>query len=180
MPGTCQPAGVPRPLAHLLVPFVAALLLAAGGCGGDEGGSGTGGEPASSGEIPGGADPEDVAVIDEWSATLSTGDVDGAADFFAIPSVAQNGTPPLDLESEDDVTAFNEALPCGAKLVEATEEDGFILATFELTERPGGDCGPGVGEQAQTAFVIEDGKIAEWRRADQAEVAPPPADAPVV
>ena len=27
-----------------------------------------------------------------------------------------------------------------------------------------GDCGEGTGETAQTAFVIEDGEIVEWRR----------------
>ena len=78
-------------------------------------------------------------MIDDWAAALSEGDVEAAADYFALPSIAQNGTPPLDLESREDVIAFNEALPCGAELVEATEEDGrFIVATFELTERPGG------------------------------------------
>jgi hypothetical protein len=40
-----------------------------------------------------------------------------------------------------------------------------VTATFRLTERPGpGSCGEGTGELAQTAFEIEDGKIAEWRR----------------
>ena len=39
------------------------------------------------------------------------------------------------------------------------------VATFRLTERPGpGVCGQGTGETAQTAFVIEDGEIVEWRR----------------
>ena len=56
----------------------------------------------------------------------------------------------------------------------------FIIATFELTERPGGgQCGPGAGGEAKTAFVIEDGQIIEWRRAVGDEVEPAP-EGPVV
>ena len=166
-----------------LATFAAALLLILGAaaCGSDDDPAETGGSAGSSeSEIRGGADPEAVQVIDDWSRTLSEGDVEGAADYFAIPSIAQNGTPPLDLDSREDVIAFNEALPCGAELVEATEEDRFVVATFELTDRPGGGCGPGVGGEAKTAFVIEDGKIAEWRRAADAPIAEPQADGPVV
>lgn len=161
-----------------------ALMLAAGllalstvGCGGDDDAETTVSESA---EIRGGADPEAVAVIDGWSSALSEGDVEAAADFFELPSVAQNGTPPIDLENRDDVIAFNEALPCGAELVEASEQQDIIVATFELTDRPGGACGPGVGGSAKTAFVIEDGKIVEWRRAVDEPVVEPPADSPVV
>jgi hypothetical protein len=161
--------------------LVAATALCAAGCGSDDDPAETGGSggQAPSSEVPGGADPDNVQVIDDWSRTLSEGDVEGAADYFAIPSVAQNGTPPLDLDSREDVIAFNRALPCGAELVEATEENGFIVATFELTDRPGGGCGPGVGGEAKTAFVIEDGKIAEWRRAAD-EPVEPQAEGPVV
>ena len=73
-------------------------------------------------EIPGGADPEAAQVIDEWSTALREGDVEAAAEYFELPSVAQNGTPPLELESREDVIAFNEALPCGAELVRAEEQ----------------------------------------------------------
>lgn len=158
---------------RLLLTSAAVALIAAGaaGCGSDD--------PEAS-EVPGGADPEAVQVIDEWSQTLSEGDVEGAADYFAVPSVAQNGTAPLDLDSREDVIAFNEALPCGAELVEATEEAGFIVATFELSDRPGGGCGPGAGGEAKTAFVIEDGKIAEWRRAADEPTVEPPVEGPVV
>lgn len=160
---------------RILATFAAAvlLILGAAACGSDDSDS----EPS---EIPGGADPEAVQVIDDWSQTLSEGDVEGAADYFAVPSIAQNGTPPLDLDSRDDVIAFNEALPCGAELVEATEEDDFIVATFELTDRPGGGCGPGVGGEAKTAFVIEDGKIAEWRRAADEPTVEPQDEGPIV
>ncbi|MGH2922520.1 MAG: hypothetical protein ACRDKH_00620 [Solirubrobacterales bacterium] len=154
-----------------------ALLSAAtiAGCGGsDEGG----GEEA---EFPGGADPAKARVIDEWSSALRGGDVEAAAEFFEIPSVAQNGTPPLPLASREAVIAFNRALPCGAELIEAEAEGRYTIATFELTERPGaGKCGSGTGETARTAFVIEDGLIREWRRVPEEVVPGPSSDSPVV
>ena len=136
----------------------AALLLGCGGDGGEEGDS----PPA----VPGGAEPEDVQVIDEWSTALREGDVEAAADYFELPSIAQNGTPAVQMETREDVVAFNEALPCGAELVRAETDGPYIVATFELTERPGeGECGDGVGAEAKTAFLIKDGKIARWLRA---------------
>ncbi len=103
-------------------------------------------------------------MIEGWANTLTDGDVRGAAGYFALPSIAENGTGPLTLRSRADVVAFNRALPCGAKLVRARPLGRFIAATFRLTERPGGSCGPGAGQIARTAFVIKDGKIAQWRR----------------
>jgi hypothetical protein len=115
-------------------------------------------------DIPGGADPAEVAVIDDWSTKLRAGDVDAAAELFALPSVAQNGLSYTIIDI-DDAQKFNESLPCGGELVRAEEHGRFVLATFRLTERPGpGTCGSGVGETAQTDFLIEDGRIAEWRR----------------
>jgi hypothetical protein len=137
------------------------LLAALSACGGDPSSDDSG----DSG-IPGGADPDSARVIDEWSTALREGDVQAAADYFEVPSVAQNGTPRLELDSRRDVVAFNDALPCGAELIRAEAHAGYVLATFELTERPGeGTCGPGVGNEASTAFLIEDGKIVEWIRA---------------
>jgi hypothetical protein len=125
-------------------------------CGGDDSDS----EP----EIPGDADPADVRVIDEWVSTLAEGDVEGAARLFAIPSVAENGIN-LQIKNFDDAVRFNASLPCGAELISAETEGEFTTATFRLIERPGpGVCGDGTGQTAQTAFVIEDDLIVEWRR----------------
>ena len=105
----------------------------------------------------------------------------GAADYFEVPSVAQNGTPPLQLTSREEVIAFNEALPCGAELTEAEATGRYTIATFELTERPGaGECGSGTGDTAKTAFVIEDGLITEWVRVVDSDEAAPSPDEPVV
>ena len=65
-------------------------------------------------------------MIDEWAQPLSEGDVDGAAAYFAIPSVAQNGPALLRIRDLADAKLFNASLPCGASLVEATPEGGFV------------------------------------------------------
>lgn len=146
---------MPRlPATTSLALLVAVVLASCGGSSDDQ----------ATTEIPGGADAADVEVIDEWSRTLNEGDVEAAAGFFALPSVAQNG-PVLRIESLADAKLFNSSLPCGATLIEATPDGDFTIATFRLGERPGpGVCGSGSGGEAQTAFRIEDGKIAEWRR----------------
>lgn len=166
-----------------LAAFSFATIVVAG-CGGDGEESGEAqvtieGTVEESGEIPGGADPEAVQVIDDWSQTLRDGDVEGAAEFFEIPSVAQNGTPAVQLRTREDVIAFNEALPCGAELKKAVTDGPYTVATFELTERPGpGQCGPGTGQTAETAFLIRDGLIVRWLRAPVDTA--PPAEGPLV
>jgi hypothetical protein len=125
----------------------------------------TAGATGATRTIPGGAGAADARVIDEWSRTLRRGDVDGAAGYFAIPSVAENGPQLVRIADRGDARLFNASLPCGARLIRATDEGDFTVATFKLTERPGaGTCGDGTGHVAQTAFVIQDGKIKEWRR----------------
>jgi hypothetical protein len=141
-----------RPAAAAAILGVAAALLVS--CGG--------GDESSEPSLPAGH--EGLKVIEGWVETLAKGDVEGAAGYFALPSVVENGTAPLTLRSRADAIAFNDSLPCGAKLLRARPVDRFIAATFRLTERPGGDCGSGVGELARTAFVVRDGKIVQWRR----------------
>jgi hypothetical protein len=181
--------GFCKPLATVLALFACLLAL---GCGsGDdstdsETGSGAadetrpGQEPAAgpTGDEPdvADADPEAVEVITGWVDTLSEGDAEGAAEFFAIPSVAENGVR-IEIRSTADAVLFNETLPCGAELTAAETVGEFTTATFRLFERPGGNCGGGTGGEASTSFVIEDGKIIEWRRvgAGAPGLAPPEA-----
>jgi hypothetical protein len=118
---------------------------------------------ACGGGSGGGSDGSD-AVIEGWVSTLSKGNPAAAAGYFAVPSLVANGSAPTTLRSRADVIAFNRSLPCGAKLVSTRKQGRFIAATFRLTERPGGSCGPGAGGLARTAFVIRDGKIVQWRR----------------
>jgi hypothetical protein len=147
---------------QLLAAGLAALLalvpLALAGCGGTT-------SPATTHHVAGNADPADVHVIDAWVTALRHGDVDTAAGYFAIPSVAENGPVLLHIRSLDDARRFNESLPCGARLIRAETAGAYTTATFRLTERPGpGVCGQGTGGIAKTSFVIRDGKIAQWRR----------------
>ena len=153
----------------LAISALAACLILVG-CGSDDpsppsAGPDTAVDPADPDVIPGDGDPEDVQVIDEWVTALREGDVEAAARYFRIPSVAENGGVLVEIESLAEAKLFNESLPCGAKLIHADTQGEFTTATFQLTERPGpGSCGPGKDSQAKTAFVIEDGKIVEWRR----------------
>lgn len=145
-----------RTLLILCCALGALAIGVATGCGG--------GSDEDATSVPGGADPDDVAVIDDWAGALREGDVDAAAEFFAIPSVAENGAT-LQIDSIEKAQLFNASLPCGAELIRATPEGELTVATFRLTERPGpGFCGNGVGAEARTAFRIEDSKIVEWRR----------------
>jgi len=149
---------MPRRL--VAIPFIAAVL-ALPACGGDEGLPDTSAsdEPAAGLEGP----EEDVEVIRTWAEALTESDTEAAAEFFAIPSQAENGLT-YEIKTTEDAEFFNESLPCGATLEGTSVEGEFITATFELTDRPGvGPC-PGSGNLAQTSFVIEDGAIVEWRR----------------
>ncbi len=142
-------------IARALASLATAGTLVFGGCGSD----------GNDGTVMGGANSDAVDVIKAWADELRAGDVPAASERFAIPSVVQNGTPPLRLTTRSQVEAFNRSLPCGAKLTEAITSGRYTIATFELTERPGlGLCGSGVGETAKTAFVIRDDLITEWRR----------------
>jgi hypothetical protein len=145
-------------LRALLAGIGIAIVLA--GCGGSDSG-----DDGPTQGIAGNADPADVHVIDGWVTALRHGEVDAAADYFAIPSVAENGPVLLHIRSSQDARRFNQSLPCGARLVRAETVGQFTTATFRLTERPGpGACGAGAGEVAKTSFVIRGGKIVQWRR----------------
>jgi hypothetical protein len=158
-----------RPRLSLLL-CLGLIALPIAGCGDDGGGKSSNGgtvstpSQGSAPKVAGDADPGDVRVIDGWATTLRHGDVDAAARYFAIPSVAANGVQ-VHIRSLDDARRFNESLPCGARLIRAETAGDFTTATFRLTERPGpGLCGSGSGQTAETSFVIRDEKIVQWRR----------------
>jgi hypothetical protein len=145
--------------------LLALAPLAFAACGGGEDCDDSATAGCAAREVAGEADPADVEVIDGWVTALRRGDVEAAASYFAIPSVAENGPILVRIRSENDARNFNESLPCGARLIRADTVGEFTTATFRLTERPGpGLCGPGTGGTAQTSFVIRDGKIVQWRR----------------
>lgn len=139
---------------------LAALVSLIAGCGGaDE-------RPPSApdGGATAGADPGDLAVIEGWSRALSAGDIEAAAGYFAVPGSAENGGLRIEVRSREDAVTFNESLPCGAELIAAVSDGDATTATFELSDRPGGDCGAGAGGEAATSFRIENGEIVAWQR----------------
>lgn len=142
-----------------VVLIVAAVVA---GCGGSSGDKPASKPPPRNAGRP--AKQTDVRVIRGWADALRAGRVDAAAGYFAVPTLVQNGTPLLKLRTRAQVRLFNEALPCGARLLRTFQSGRYVAATFRLTERPGGDCGRGKGQEAATAFVIRAGKIVEWRR----------------
>jgi hypothetical protein len=123
-------------------------------------------------------------VIREWAQALTAGELEKAASYFALPAIVENGTPPVRVTSRAQAREFNELLPCGARLIATARHGVYTYATFRLTSRVGGDCGVGTGAFAATAFLIRDGKIAEWRRlpnpgsGQQPPSAPTPTPAP--
>lgn len=150
------------PLALALPVTLCAMCFALAACGD----SGTSTDPDTGEPAPkiDNADPDAVAVIDNWAKALTDGDVEAAAGYFAIPSTAENGPQLIKIGNAERARFFNESLPCGAILIEAVTAGEFTTATFKLTDRPGGDCGQGAGGLAKTSFVIKDGKITDWRR----------------
>ena len=160
-------------LARVLL--IAAVVMV--GCGDSSSGDKPASKPAprSAGQP---AKQADVRVIRGWVDSLRAGHVDAAAGYFAVPTLVQNGTPLLKLRTRAQVRLFNEALPCGARLLRTFQSGRYVAATFKLTERPGGDCGKGTGSEAATAFVIRAGKIVEWRRVPLPGERIPPTPAP--
>jgi hypothetical protein len=110
------------------------------------------------------ADRSSTRVIRAWLSALRRGDIDKAASYFANPSLVQNGTPVLKLDSELERRAFNISLPCGAVAIRTGGAGRFTIVVFRLTERRNGDCMGGAGELARGAIRVERGRIAEWYR----------------
>jgi hypothetical protein len=111
-------------------------------------------------------------VIKGWSDSLRQGRVSAAARYFSVPAKVSNDSANwLPLTTAAEVKAFNQALPCGAKLMDVRRgPDSFVVGTFRLTERKGAGagCGGGVGGTAAVAFLIRNEHIEQWVRNDDA------------
>ncbi len=122
------------------------------------------------------ASKADIRIIKGWTDALRHGDIKGASDYWSVPAIVSNGTPPIQLKKRADVRFFNRTLPCGAKFKSAVDTGAYVVATLVLTERPGaGKCGTGVGNEAYTAFLIRRHKIVQWRRVLEPEPQATPA-----
>lgn len=97
-------------------------------------------------------------VIRGWAGALRRGDARAAARYFAVPTEIVNFRPkPLALNSNRRLVDFNDSLPCGAQLLTVSRTvSALVVGEFELTDRPGGDCGSVAGTRATFAFLIGD------------------------
>jgi hypothetical protein len=111
---------------------------------------------------------EEKRVIRAWSEQLRHGHVAKASSYFAVPTKVSNPTDAV-LHTRAAVKAFNRLLPCGAKLLSTQRGDAhLVIATFQLTDRPGGACGSGAGQLAAVAFQVKRHHITQWLRRDDA------------
>ena len=145
-------------------------LLAGCGGGGD-------GDDAPKPRVVTKATPEQV--VKDWSEDMRRGDIDSATNRFAVPAIVANGTPQITLDTRKAVRYFNETLPCGSTVTKTERHYGLIIATFRLTDRPGGDCGSGAGNTAKAAFEIHDGTIVKWLRVMDGDTPRAPSGDPV-
>jgi hypothetical protein len=118
------------------------------------------------------ADGGATRTIRRWTNALRAGQIDRAAGLWGSPAKVQNGTPVITLRTSEDVLLFNDSLSCGAVLTSTGGARGYTIATFRLTERPGGQCGSGVGARARTAIRVRDGRIVAWYRLPETPPAP--------
>lgn len=203
----------PLPGPGWLTPAIVVVVLAGAGCGGSSsrpaastsssrqhivagrqrgghrGGAGSGAQtipdPGPTGIAPASAA---VRVIRAWSSALARGDVQAAANYFALPSEMINGPDSagdmllIRIRTRAEAVAANAGLPCGARFISADQRGRYVNALFALTNRPGlgGGCDGGAGQTARTNLVIKNGRIVEWIRApdDPGDNGSPPSPAP--
>jgi hypothetical protein len=103
-------------------------------------------------------------VIEAWLRELRAGHLHAAARYFAVPSVFQNATPVLHLDSEREVEAVVASFPCGAVATHYAASGRYTLVRFRLTERTGGDCHGAAGNTTGGAIRVAGGRIREWYR----------------
>jgi hypothetical protein len=111
---------------------------------------------------------EERRIIRGWSDALRHGHVAAASRYFGVPALVVNPDQAI-LNSREAVQSWtNFALPCGAKLLTTRRgEAGTVIATFRLTERPGGSC-TGTGQLAAAEILVKKHHIIQWLRRDDA------------
>jgi hypothetical protein len=124
------------------------------------------------------ANAEARKIINAWLRALRHGDVKRAAHYFALPSKFQNATPVLTVSTERERIAVNLSLPCGARARKMGGAGAYTIVTFELTKRPGADCGTGAGNTARGAIRVERRHIKEWYRLPDQQPSSSDLDAP--
>ena len=108
-------------------------------------------------------------VVRAWSAALDANRNEAAARLFGPGArVVQPGVD-VRLTTHALAVGFNDALPCGGRIVRLQVRGATVVATFVLDERPKHRC-DGPGARAAAKFVVRRGKIVLWQ-----QVAVPPA-----
>jgi predicted small lipoprotein YifL len=115
-------------------------------------------------------------VLAGWARALRSGDPDRAARYFAVPSIVARSMA-VELETREQVRRFNDALPCGARLVGVHHDGRYIVGTFRLTSRSGHTCTT-AGRLSRVAFVVRGHRFTEWRQVPDRPGASPGPDAP--
>jgi hypothetical protein len=148
------------------IAVVALLLLALSGCEEEE--SRPDPDPLPP-PVQRGAEYEQ-RVIRGWLLALNRDDYVGAAQYFAVGAIIDQGDP-FRLPSPAAARIFNAGLPCRADLAGVRDEPGpKSLASFRLRAGPGGPCSGIV----KVRFTIRDGKFTEWRQLPEEPEPPGP------
>ena len=111
----------------------------------------------------GDSDPSATDVVRAWSDALNADRNDAAADLFAPGAIVAQGGTELRLADHDDALAWNEALPCNGRIVELSESEDVVRATFLLRDSQTSPC-DGPGENATAVFTVREGKITRWEQ----------------
>ena len=99
-------------------------------------------------------------VIRGWLLALNRDDYSGAAGYFAVGAIIDQGDP-FRLPSPAAARIFNAGLPCRADLAGVRDEPGpKSLASFSLRAGPGGPCSGIV----KVRFTIRKGRFTVWRQ----------------
>jgi hypothetical protein len=93
-------------------------------------------------------------LIQAWLAALELKDYERAASYFARGALVDQGQP-FRLATRADAITFNRGLPCRAHLTGVRRERHTALATFLLSNGPGGSCNGSV----RVRFTIRDGRF---------------------
>jgi hypothetical protein len=111
----------------------------------------------------GGSDPSAAEVVRSWSEALNADQNDAAADLFAHGAIVVQGGTELRLADHADALAWNEALPCNGRIVELSENEDVVQATFLLRDSQTSPC-DGPGQNATAVFTVREGKITRWEQ----------------
>lgn len=111
----------------------------------------------------GGSDRPAADVVRSWSEALNADQNDAAADLFAPGAIVVQGGAELRLADHGDALAWNEALPCNGRIVELSENEDVVRATFLLRDSQTSPC-DGPGQSATAVFTVREGKITRWEQ----------------